>query len=361
VRFHWYWPFVREDELAMARAVASGGHEVLVEVIDRDAAPAERGGESVTVVRDLPDVTRAARMTWLPSRGATYVRRATARRRSWDSAAFDLYHLHYINRFTDAVSRLPRPLVMSVHDVVPHVPRLSNRLEHGILRRVYHRPDAIVVHHPRVGDELLARFGVAPERVHVVPYPVLARSVASEPPTDGPPIVLLFGALRANKGLEVLDGAAGELWGVDVRFVVAGRGHAHLEAQAKAMQSRDGRVRAEIGFVSQARKDELFRAASIVVLPYTSFSSQSAVLHDAYGYGRPVVVTDVGALGDTVRADGTGVVVAANDHLALARGIASLLDPKSWLDASDRCHAVAASRTPEVFGVSLRAVYAELT
>ena len=41
----------------------------------------------------------------------------------------------------------------------------------------------------------------------------------------------------------------------------------------------------------------------------------------ALAYGRPVVVTDVGGLGECVRQWGIGVVVPPNDPRALAEGI----------------------------------------
>jgi glycosyltransferase involved in cell wall biosynthesis len=44
----------------------------------------------------------------------------------------------------------------------------------------------------------------------------------------------------------------------------------------------------------------------------------SAVLADAYSYRLPVVVSDVGPLGETVSTDGTGWVVPRGDATALA-------------------------------------------
>ena len=52
--------------------------------------------------------------------------------------------------------------------------------------------------------------------------------------------------------------------------------------------------------------------AAVVVLPYRQIES-SGVLATALGYGRPVVVTDVGSLGDTVRELDAGVVVPPED------------------------------------------------
>ena len=52
--------------------------------------------------------------------------------------------------------------------------------------------------------------------------------------------------------------------------------------------------------------------AAAVVLPYRQLDS-SGVLATAIGYGRPVVVSDVGSLGEIVREYGAGEVVPPGD------------------------------------------------
>jgi glycosyltransferase involved in cell wall biosynthesis len=110
--------------------------------------------------------------------------------------------------------------------------------------------------------------------------------------------------------------------------------------------------------VPEARKHELFRACDLVVLPYETFASQSGVLHDAYAHRRPVVVTDVGALGASVRADRSGWVVAPRAPAALATAIAAALaDRGAWHDAAAQAGRVAEARSPAATAERLRAVY----
>jgi len=69
-----------------------------------------------------------------------------------------------------------------------------------------------------------------------------------------------------------------------------------------------------------------YSAADVVALPYErTFQAQSGVLFDAYAYGVPVVATDVGAIGETVRGDGTGIVVASGEPMEFARALSELL------------------------------------
>lgn len=358
VRFHWYWPFAREEELDWAIATARPDDTVVVQVIDRVQAPSAGAYGQVSVVRDLPEIKRGvSRLGWLPSRTVTYARRAAARSTMWRSGSFDLVHLHYLNRFTDAVVPLPSPLVMSVHDVVPHVPRLGSRVEHELLRRTYLRADGLVVHHESLRHRLDREFGVDPSRVHVVHHQVFAAPEVGPPPEDKPPMLLFFGALRANKGLPVLLQAMEKLKNVELRLVIAGRGDVGIEALAQQASASDPRVTAEVGFVTLARKRELMAEASLIILPYTSFASQSGVLHDAYSHARPVVVTDVGALGDSVREDGTGLVATPGDPDSLATQIAAALDPQRWSTFSGASSLIREARSPLRTGQRLRSVY----
>jgi glycosyltransferase involved in cell wall biosynthesis len=97
------------------------------------------------------------------------------------------------------------------------------------------------------------------------------------------------------------------------------------------------------------------------VLPYTSFQSQSAVLQDAYANSVPLIVSDVGALGSTVRSEGTGWVVPPSDANALAEAIIeSLRDDPAAKQAGANMAKVAAQRTPALVGASLRRLYEEV-
>ncbi len=359
--FYWYWPFARSEELEWAAQTARPGEHVTLQVIDRSVAPPAGTTERTTVLRDLPDVDRRVRgrARWLTSRATTYRQRAARRRAVLAAGSFDLVHLQYVNRFTDAWAALPHPLVMSVHDVVPHTTRLGDRAEHLILARLYRRPDALVVHHARLADRLRKDFAVPARRIHVVPHQVFPVPAPPTGPLPGPPRVLFFGALRSNKGLELLDEVLTDL-PADARLTIAGRGDVALERSVIELAQRNPQVDAEIGFATLERKHELFRQAHLVVLPYTSFASQSGVLHDAYGHGRPVVVTDVGALGESVREDGTGLVVPPRDPGALARAVSTALLPDRWAEFSDNAQRVAVERSPQATGRRLREVYDEV-
>lgn len=356
MRILWYWPFARPEELDWARGVVRDGDEIVIQVIDRDGAPPAQSLPPVIVERSLPDVRRDVDgPRWLASRALTYGRRARRRAKAIESGGFDIVHFHYVNRFTDAVRAPARPWVLSVHDVLPHTPRVGP-LERPIHRRLYSLPDALIVHHRHLADRLVSEFAVTPDRVHVVPHQVFPVASPSPLPHADVPTVLFFGALRENKGLDTLAAAIEMIDPGSMRFSIAGRGDRAMEQLVRDLGADRPNVDVEIGFVEQRRKNELFRQARAVVLPYSSFASQSGVLHDAYGHGRPVVVTDVGALGDTVREDGTGLVVPPRDARALADALERIVSADS-VGQAGAALAIAEARRPSVIGEILRDVY----
>ncbi len=360
---YWYWPFVRSEELGLGAALVERGHHVTLHTI---AERIEAGVPDGVMLRDdIPGAParRERSLPWLASRALVYPRRARARAATVAALRPDVAHIVYLNYFTDgfALRRLAQlaPVVSTVHDVVPHQGRVPRAMERRLLARQYAAAGTIIVHHPSVATRLTAEFEVDPERIHHVAWAVPEYEIVPRPAEPEPFVVLLFGTLRRNKGIDVLIDAFRRLDRKEVRLVVAGRGFADVEHAVQAAAAADTRIVAEIGRVSDARKQELYRAADLVVLPYTSFASQSAVLHDAYAHGRPVVVSDVGALGDAVRADGTGWVVRPGDAEALAAAIEqAAADPHGRRQAGAAAAATAHARRPAAVAGALERVYA---
>ncbi len=171
--------------------------------------------------------------------------------------------------------------------------------------------------------------------------------------------MLFFGTFRRNKGVDVLLRAIASLRGeTDARFHFAGRGFPEVEAEVMAAAALDDRITTEIGYATATRKRELYTDADLVVLPYTSFASQSAVLQDAYAHHVPLIVSDVGALGETVREDRSGWVVTPGDVAGLAKTLlGAIRDDAGRRAAAAEMERVAAERTPARVGATLRAVY----
>ena len=211
--------------------------------------------------------------------------------------------------------RLPRPRVVTAHNVLPH----EGEADVGDRLRLYTAFDRVVVHTER-GAEQLERFGVPTDRVVRIPHGTF--DGPAEPP-DGRTL-LFFGLIRRYKGLDVLVRALPEVHGA--KLVVAGDPIDPVEPirQLAAELGVSDRVDWRLGYLPQQEVETLMRQSTIAVFPYRGGESASGALATALGHGRPVVVTET--LGETVRAFGAGAVVPPDDPSALARAINQLLD-----------------------------------
>ena len=169
--------------------------------------------------------------------------------------------------------------------------------------------------HSERAVEQLVELGLGRERIARIPHPVFEADPL--PPPEGRTL-LFFGLIREYKGLDVLLRALPEI--KDARLVVAGD-------PVDPVPQADGAVDWRLGFVPDAEVRTLMAEAAAVVLPYRQLDS-SGVLATAIGYRRPVVVTDVGSLGEIVREFGAGEVVPVDDEEALAKACTRVLQPK---------------------------------
>lgn len=330
LRLYWYWPFPSVGRNLLAEALGARGHDLTVESLaTRFGEPVEQVAVGYGARRDLPEVAarRERSAAWLADRARVYLARARLRDATIRAGGFDVAHLHSLNRFTDpvALARLRRrvPVVASVHDVLPHQRRVPDVVERALPRLLYRQCSVLVVAHEVLADRLALDYGIDRDRICVVPILIegMDDDPAPAPPGEsgaaGPVRVLCFGVLRRNKGIAELVAAVAGLDPSTIELTIAGRGTDDMEALVRDAARDHPAIRAEVGYVDDARKRELFRGADLVVLPYTSMHSQSAVLADAYAHRVPVVVTDVGAVGAAVRADRTGWVVPPGDVAAL--------------------------------------------
>jgi glycosyltransferase involved in cell wall biosynthesis len=136
-------------------------------------------------------------------------------------------------------------------------------------------------------------------------------------------VVLLFGQLRADKGVRDLLLAAAEV--PATRVVLAGEDKGVLAevADLRADARLAGRLVVREGFVPAEEAGRLFAAADVAALPYRR-ASASGVLLLACGYGRPAVVYPVGGLPEYVVDGETGWLCARADPDALAERLRAI-------------------------------------
>lgn len=74
------------------------------------------------------------------------------------------------------------------------------------------------------------------------------------------------------------------------------------------------------GYIPDNEVERFFTACDIVVLPYIS-ATQSAIVQIAYGFDKPVVVTNVGGLPEVVDNGKTGYVVKSMESSSIAEAL----------------------------------------
>jgi glycosyltransferase involved in cell wall biosynthesis len=246
------------------------------------------------------------------------------------------------------------PTVFTAHHALPRDAgaRVDAR------RQVYDIVRRVVVHSRQRVDDLVG-LGVPRERVGYIPHPVFEHDTATDPAPPVGSTLLFFGLIRAYKGLNVLVRALAEL--PEARLVVAGDPLDSVEPAHKLARDLgvDGRIEWRLGFVADEEVVRLMADATVVVLPYLR-TDASGVLATAIGRGRPVVVSDVGSLGETVREFGLGEVAPPGDAHALAEACRRLLaEPARLHDAFEGTAAARAALTWDAAAAEHERVYHE--
>jgi glycosyltransferase involved in cell wall biosynthesis len=260
-------------------------------------------------------------------KGAEYVPSVLRLLRRVDALAPDVVHVQWLPRPEHDVRWLrrvaaARPTVLTAHNALPRRAKAEEPW-----RRAVRTVERVVVHSQQA-VETIAGLGVDRTRIVRIAHPVFDSQTAGTPTPPAGATLLFFGLIREYKGLDLLVSALPEIAGrvPDVRLVVAGDPLEPIEPIRALAESLgvEERIEWRLGFVPEAEVAALMADAALVVLPYRQIES-SGVLALAIGHGRPAVVTDLGAVGSTVRDFGAGRVVPPDDSHALAAACAEML------------------------------------
>lgn len=239
--------------------------------------------------------------------------------------------------------RLRAPLVTTLHTVLTD----PTPDQHRVMARLAEQSSRLVVM-TAMGREILTRgWRIPEERIAVVPHgipdlpfpdPALHKRGFG---LDGRKVVLTFGLLSPNKGIEVMIAALPDLARAhpDLVYVVLGATHPHLlaregeayrerlQAQAEALGVA-GHLRFVNEYVDTPTLQAWLSAADIYVTPYLNEAQiSSGTLSYAVGLGKAVVSTPYWHARELL-AGGRGVLVPFADAGALAAAAGGLLaDP----------------------------------
>lgn len=198
----------------------------------------------------------------------------------------------------------------------------ANPLKNLLTKLVLRRADALLVHSGPEQATITAINPGAAVKMHLLPLFRYAAGPAA-PRDRGGVQLLFFGFVRPYKGVDTLLEAVAILKDYDLSLTIAGEfweGKAAVAARVDALGIA-GKVTIIDRYLAEDEMRRCFAAADLVVLPYRR-SLTSGVIATAYGFGKPVLATDVGGFHEIVIDGVTGKLVPPDDPQGLADGIA---------------------------------------
>lgn len=233
---------------------------------------------------------------------------------------------------------LRMPIVSVLHTLLPE-PNLAQRAVMQELTRLSERLVVMSEHGARLLREV---HDVPTSKIDVIPHGIPEVSTTTNPKrllgVEGVPVVLTFGLLSPDKGIETMIEALPAILErqPDLVYIVLGATHPHIKEQHGEAYRLGLEVLArELGvqgslifhdrFVSQHELIDFLGAADLYVTPYLKLEqSTSGTLAYALGAGKAVVSTPYWYARELL-ADGHGVLVPPRDPGALARAVVDLL------------------------------------
>jgi glycosyltransferase involved in cell wall biosynthesis len=261
------------------------------------------------------------------------------------------------------LSGLTMPVVTTLHTVLAD-PTAAQR---AVLTGIVEASSKIVVMAAKARELLRSVYHVPDDKIEVIPHGI--PDVAFVTPDAakarlgfaGKPVILTFGLLSPNKGIEVMIDAMPSILQrrPDAVYVVLGATHPNLvreqgEAYRDSLMARVRELDVEDHvvfldqFVDQATLLEFISMCDIYVTPYLNEAQMtSGTLAYSFGLGKPVVSTPYWHARELL-ADGRGVLVPFGNAAAIGNEIAALLtdDPRRRA-MCERAYAVSRTMTWE--------------
>ena len=201
--------------------------------------------------------------------------------------------------------------------------------------------------------------GLPADLVHVKPnfYP---GNPAIVPWTDRRPSVVFAGRLSAEKGVLALV-RAWLMWGSSApELRIVGEGDLREELERLAITAPEVPIRF-LGQLGGAAAQEEIACARLVVLPSECFEGFPMVVQEAFAFGTPAAVSNIGPLPSIVRHGENGVVFAPGEPRSLLAAVRAAWEKAGELErlAAGARRSFEALYTEEANYRMLMAIYAQ--
>lgn len=267
---------------------------------------------------------------------------ARIRKMKADIIIFQWWHPYFAPCYFILAKILKKSKILFVcHNVFPHERFPMDRL---LSKMVLKQGDYFVVQSHMDEKDLLSIKGNA--KYVVTPHPTynafkmqnMDRSEARKllGIQDSVPLLLFFGFIREYKGLKYLLKAMPAIKKriPETQLWVVGDFGDDKEEYLKLIDESGISKNVVIveGYIPDQEVEKYFAATDLVVLPYIS-ATQSGIVQIAYGFEKPVIVTNVGGLPDVVEDGKTGYIVNKENEDELANVVIKFfnaVDKLSW-------------------------------
>jgi glycosyltransferase involved in cell wall biosynthesis len=224
-------------------------------------------------------------------------------------------------------------IIFLCHNVVEHEPRFWKRF---VTKVTFMFADRFVTHSRHETEKLRQLLGdniKVATAFHPTYADLASKTISKENAKErlglSGPALLFFGFIREYKGLEILLKALpNAIKEHDITLLVVGE--FWKDKQKYLDMIKELRISDAVMIIDKYVPNEglgfYFKAADLVVQPYLSVSG-SGVCQLAYGFGRPVIATDVGNLSEVIEDRINGRIIPPGDPQALAEAIAESLQP----------------------------------
>jgi glycosyltransferase involved in cell wall biosynthesis len=220
-------------------------------------------------------------------------------------------------------------VIAIVDNMIPHEKRIGDRL---LTKYFVRAVDGFLTMSKKVQDDVRL-FTHKPSCI--APHPIYDHFGEAIPTTearnllhlqDTDKVILFFGFVRAYKGLDLLIEAMSNpaIQAAGIKLIIAGEFYEsptpYLD-QIKALGLSDT-ISVYNEYIGERDVKLYVSAADFIIQPYRN-ATQSGVTPMAYHFLKPMLVTNVGGLADTVPHDKVGLVVEPNPS-DIAKGIIQL-------------------------------------
>lgn len=223
--------------------------------------------------------------------------------------------------------------------------RLYSKITGKLLRK---NLDAYITHSKSDKELVAKRYSISPEKIHVIPHGLYdqygelldIKEARRNLSIKDDFVILSFGLIRKYKGTPYLIRAFEQLPPKILeksRLLIVGEiweDRKELLDQIKASPFHD-KITLVDEYVPDEKVNLYFSAADVVVLPYLR-ASQSGIAHIAMSFGKPVVVSEVGGLKESMaNYEGTFFVPPA-DIDSIREAILSQFGERKHYEAPDQ-------------------------